>query len=85
MSGNFPLVFIFIVAPVVSSITPGFFKWLQPTSAFVTGPNRKRHISCSSSSNSDEEEKKQKKKSKMRTQHSSRMKPRKLFKSGMSS
>ncbi|XP_055021895.1 synaptonemal complex protein 2 [Boleophthalmus pectinirostris] len=47
----------------------------------ASGPSRKRHKSYSSSNNSDEEDKEQMKKSKMRTQHSPRMKPRKLFKS----
>ncbi|XP_029292237.1 synaptonemal complex protein 2 isoform X3 [Cottoperca gobio] len=45
----------------------------------ISGPSRKRHIS--SSSNSEEDEKEERKKSKMRAQHSPRMKPRKLFKS----
>ncbi|KAG7227057.1 hypothetical protein INR49_022404 [Caranx melampygus] len=45
----------------------------------ASGPSRKRHIS--STSNSDEDEKEERKKSKMRRDHSPRMKPRKLFKS----
>ncbi|XP_047465945.1 synaptonemal complex protein 2 isoform X2 [Mugil cephalus] len=45
----------------------------------VSGPIRKRHMTLSS--DSEEDEKEERKKSKMRGQRSSRMKPRKLFKS----
>uniref|UniRef100_A0AAV2LY02 Synaptonemal complex protein 2 n=1 Tax=Knipowitschia caucasica TaxID=637954 RepID=A0AAV2LY02_KNICA len=47
----------------------------------MSGPSHKRHMLYSSSNNSDEEDKEKMKKSKARTQHSPRMKPRKLFKS----
>ncbi|XP_028308865.1 synaptonemal complex protein 2 isoform X2 [Gouania willdenowi] len=45
----------------------------------VSGPCRKRHVSYSSSS--EDENKEREKRSKLRAQHSTRMKPRKLFKS----
>lgn len=60
--------------------TPQMDDSLNSVIDVVSGPSRKRHFSYSSS-NSDEEEKEQIKKCKMRTQHSPRMKPRKLFKS----
>ncbi|XP_043982155.1 synaptonemal complex protein 2 [Gambusia affinis] len=60
--------------------TPVTDKNLELTQHFVSGPARKRCISLSSNSEEDEKEE-EKKKSKMRGQHSPRMKPRKLFKS----
>ncbi|KAK7878619.1 hypothetical protein WMY93_030455 [Mugilogobius chulae] len=61
--------------------TPQMDISLKSPEDVVSGPNRKRHMSYSSSNNSDEEDKEQIKKSKMRTQQSPRLKPRKLFKS----
>ncbi|XP_055078737.1 synaptonemal complex protein 2 [Periophthalmus magnuspinnatus] len=61
--------------------TPLMDESLTPEEDVVSGPSHKRHKSYSSSSNSDEEDKQRVKKCKMRTQHSPRMKPRKLFRS----
>ncbi|XP_037540184.1 synaptonemal complex protein 2 [Nematolebias whitei] len=51
---------------------------IELTQPLYSGPSRKRHVS---SSNSEEAKKEKNKKSKIRTQRSPRMKPRKLFKS----
>ncbi|XP_040010003.1 synaptonemal complex protein 2-like [Xiphias gladius] len=59
--------------------TPPSDRDVKPAQLHISGPSRKRQISSSSSSGEDEKE--ERKKSKMRGQHSPRMKPRKLFKS----
>ncbi|XP_071331947.1 synaptonemal complex protein 2 isoform X2 [Trachinotus anak] len=59
--------------------TPSSDRDVKPAQLLISGPSRKRYIS--SSSTSEEDEKEERKKSKMRGQHSPRMKPRKLFKS----
>uniref|UniRef100_A0A4W6C0X2 Synaptonemal complex protein 2 n=1 Tax=Lates calcarifer TaxID=8187 RepID=A0A4W6C0X2_LATCA len=59
--------------------TPPSDRDIKPAQILVSGPSRKRHISLSS--NSEEDDKQEWKKSKMRGQHSPRMKPKKLFKS----
>ncbi|KAM9350340.1 LOW QUALITY PROTEIN: synaptonemal complex protein 2 [Symphorus nematophorus] len=52
---------------------------VKPAQLHVSGPSRKRRFSSTSSSEDDEKE--ERKRSKIRGQHSPRMKPRKLFKS----
>ncbi|XP_034029114.1 synaptonemal complex protein 2 [Thalassophryne amazonica] len=53
----------------------------KPAQHHTSGPNHKHHITYSFSSDSEENEKEEVKISKMRSQHSPRMKPRKLFRS----
>ncbi|XP_068162018.1 synaptonemal complex protein 2 [Antennarius striatus] len=58
---------------------PGITTEKSPSSNLLSGPSRKRQVSLSS--DFEEDDKEEMKKSKMRGQHSPRMKPRKLFQS----